>query len=93
MAEDADIGSIVGGSNCEDETVKRSLLKSKNSNKATGYLTPGVKQAFIQLRQAFTEAPILQHFDPKCHIWIETDLLGYAIGEVLSQLTLDNLGR
>ena len=45
------------------------------------------------MRQTFNEAPILQHFDPKCHIRIETDVSGYAIGGVLSQLTSDNSGR
>ena len=91
MAEDAEIGSV-GGGNCEDETVKRLSLTSKNSNGATGYLTPGAKRAFTQLSQAFTEAPILQHFDLECHIWIEIDVSGYSIGGVLSQLTLDNSG-
>ena len=41
----------------------------------------------------FLKAPILHHFDPKCHIRIETDASGYAIGGVLSQLTSDDLGR
>ena len=91
MAEDAEVGSI--GGDCEDETVKRLPLTSKNSNGATGYLTPNTKQAFTQLRQVFTEALILRHFDPECHIRIETDISGYAIGGVLSQLTLDNLGQ
>ena len=61
---------------------------------ATGeptFLTPGAREAFNQLRQAFTEAPILRHFDPECHIRIETDASGYAIGGVLSQLTSDHL--
>ena len=80
---------VDGGDDCEDETVKRS--PSKNLNGATGYLTPNARQAFIQLRQAFTKAPILRYFDPECHIWIETDASGYAIGGVLSQLI--NLGR
>ena len=93
MAEDAEVDSIGGGGDREDETVERSPLTSKNSNGATGYLTPDAKQAFTQLRQAFTEAPIPRHFDPECHIRIETDASGYAIGGVLSQLTLDNLGR
>ncbi len=31
--------------------------------------------------------------NPKCHIQIETDVSGYAIGGILSQLTSDNLGR
>ena len=56
---------------------------------ATGYLTPKAREAFTQLRQAFTEAPILRHFDLKCHIRIETNASGYAIGGVLSQLNFD----
>ena len=43
------------------------------------------------MRQAFIEAPILRHFDPECHIRIETNASGYAIGRVLSQLTSDHL--
>ena len=82
----------------------RNLSKSKKSKntksaiqtriRATGeptYLTPGAKKAFNQLRQAFTKAPILRHFDPECHIRIETDASGYTIGGVLSQLTFDYL--
>ena len=93
MAEDTEVGSIGGGGDCKDKTVERLPLTSKNSNGATGYLTPGAKQAFTQLRQVFTEALILRHFDPECHIRIETDVSGYAISGVLSQLTLDNSGR
>ena len=84
VAEVDEVG-VGGGGDCEDETVGR--LLSKNSNGATSYLTPDARQAFTQLRQAFTKAPILQHFDPKCHIRIETDTSAYAIGDVLSQLT------
>ena len=73
----------------KDETVEKSL--SKNSNEAMGYLTPNTRRAFTQLRQTFTKAPILQHFDPECYIQIETDTSGYAISGVLSQVT--NLGR
>ena len=43
------------------------------------------------MRQAFTKALILRHFDPECHIRIETDASGYTIGRVLSQLTSDHL--
>ena len=63
---------------------------SPNSNATeTGpsFLTPDARTASNRLRLAFTKAPILQHFDPKYYIWIETDILGYAIGGVLSQLT------
>ena len=41
---------------------------------------------FNHLGLAFTKAPILWHFDPKCHILIETNISGYAIGGMLSQL-------
>ena len=50
------------------------------------FLTSDARTAFNRLRLAFTEAPILRHFDPECHIRIETDASGYAIGGVLSQL-------
>ena len=75
----------------------RDLSKSKKSKnaksgkqtniRATGepiFLTSGAREAFNQLRQAFTKAPILQHFDPECHIRIETNASGYTIGGVLS---------
>ncbi len=74
---------------------KPKLTKPKRSNlvkahsSATDFLTSEAKKAFIHLQKAFTEAPVLRHFDPKCHIRIETDALGYAIGGVLSQITLD----
>ena len=89
MAEDAEIGSV-GGGDCKDEMVKRSSLTSKNSNRATSYLTSKARFAFTQLKKAFIKAPILQHFDPECHIRIEIDVSGYVIGGVLSQLTLYN---
>ena len=40
----------------------------------------------------FIKTPVLRHFDPKCHIRIQTDALSYGIDGVLSQLILDNLG-
>ena len=71
----------------------RKTSKSKNLSKSktvgSDFLTPGAKLAFTELRQAFLKAPILHHFDPERHIRIETDVSGYAIGGVLSQLTLD----
>ena len=78
---------------------RKSAKSGKNSSKSgnlpnfgatktePSFLTPKARSAFNRLRLAFTKAPILRHFDPECHIWIETDALGYAIGGVLSQLT------
>ena len=93
VAEHNEIGIVGVGGNCEDETVKKLLLTSKNLNRSTDYLTPKAKLAFIQLKKAFTEAWILQHFDLESHIQIETDAPSYAIGRVLSQLTLDDSGQ
>ena len=67
-------------------------LKSRNSTNfntieaGPKFLTPDARIAFNHLWLAFTEAPILRYFDSECHIWIETDELGYAIGRVLNQL-------
>ena len=73
------------------------LFKSKNSSKSKitvrslDFLTPKAKLVFTKLRQVFLKAPILHHFDPNRHIRIETNALGYAIGRVLNQLTMDDL--
>ena len=87
---------VVTGSSKADN---RNLSKSKKSKKTKSkiqicinigamgesiFLTPGTKEAFNQLSQAFAKALILQHFDPECYIWIETDVSGYAIGRILS---------
>ena len=89
MAERDEVGIIDGGGDCEHETVKR--LLSKNLNRTTGYLTLKARLTFNILGKTFLKAPILQYFDLEYHIRIETNASGYAIGEVLSQLILDNL--
>ena len=42
--------------------------KSKTEKVETSFFTYEARLAFIQLRQAFVEAPIFHHFDPKNHI-------------------------
>ena len=85
----------VDGGEVEVDEVGKKGRKTSKSKKSVGsdFLTPGAKLAFTELRQAFLKAPILHHFDPERHIRIETDASGYAISGVLSQLTLDDLGR
>ena len=51
------------------------------------FLTPKARSAFNRLWLTFTKAPILRHFKTKYLIQIETDASGYAISDVLSQLT------
>ena len=96
----ADDNEVVGGGGSKaDETVMNSF-KNKKSRKSTrvpnigatekpNFLTPDAKKVFNHLRLAFIKAPILQYFDPKSHIRIKTDALGYALGGVLSQLNLN----
>ena len=82
-----------GGTKVQKLSKSKSLSKSKKTVRSSEFLTPGAKQAFTELRQAFLKAPILHHFDPERHIQIETDASGYAIGGVLSQLILEDSGR
>ena len=99
MALEIDDNKVVGGGNGD-----RHLSKSKKSKNAKFgiqiriraieepiFLTPSTKEVFNQLKQAFTEASILLHFDPECYIQIETNASGYTMERVLSQLTSDHL--
>ena len=73
---------------------KAEASRTRNLNSQSGaFFTTDARKTFTELRQAFIEAPILNHFNLEHHIRIETDVLGYAIGRIFSQLTLDDLGR
>lgn len=63
-----------------DKTLNEKLSKSKN----TSFLITNAKQAYIQLKQVFTEVLIFSHFDPECHIRIEIDASVYGIDSILS---------
>ena len=80
----------VGRSDASRKSAKsKNQTKSGNSNnlEELKFLTSKAKEAFNCLRQAFIKAPIFRHFDSKCHIRIETNVSGYVIEKVLSQLT------
>ena len=68
------------------------LLKSRNSSNfgtidgGPSFLTPSARETFNHLWLAFNKTPIFWHFDPECHIWIETDASSYVISDVLSLL-------
>lgn len=49
----------------------------------TYFFTFKAKEVFINLQKAFTKSLILKHFDIKCYICIEIDILEYVIGRVL----------
>ena len=52
-----------------------------------------VKKAFIYLQKAFIKASILHYFDLEHYIHIETNTLEYAINDIRSQMTLDQLDQ
>ena len=51
----------------------------------------GAETAFNFLKEAFTTAPILRHFDPARPTVLEADASDYALGAVVSQKTPDSL--
>ena len=61
-----------------------SNIISNSAKNVSNYLIPDAKRAFDQLRQGFTKAPIVQHFDLERYIQVETDASGHAIGGMLS---------
>ena len=72
------------------KTTASSPDDAEKTSKALGnsnFLTTKAKLAFSRLRQAFIKAPILHHFNPERYIRMETNSFGYAIGDILSQLT------
>ena len=42
------------------------------------------QQAFNTLKEAFTNAPILMHWEPNCPLIVEMDASDYAIAAILS---------
>lgn len=68
------------------------VLELDSKKFATKVFISEAKFAFAKLRHAFSIALILYHFYLKCHIWIETDALGYSISSSLGQLTFNDLG-
>ena len=62
------------------------LKGSKNGKKAGPYImTDEAQKAFKRLKNTFSSAPVLQHFDPSKLIRIETDASGFIITGILSQ--------
>src|SRR5882724_9988237 len=51
---------------------------------------PDHTKAFETLKTAFTQAPILAHFNPDNPIVVETDASDYAIAAIISQISPDN---
>ena len=59
--------------------------KSENCGKGRWEWTWQAELAFRKLKRTFTEARILQHFDPAKPIILQTDASGFAIAGILNQ--------
>jgi len=57
----------------------------KGAHTAKWEWTQQADVAFRKLKRTFTEAPILQHFDPAKPIFLQTDAAGFAIAGILNQ--------
>ncbi len=64
--------------------IKAQASRAKNFGQSGSFLITDTMMACTKLRQAFVEAPILNHFDPERYIQIETDASSYTIGGILS---------
>jgi hypothetical protein len=66
-----------------------SLLKgSENGRKSGPFIWgEGELQAFRTIQAAFTQAPVLRHYDPAKPLRLESDASAYAIAAILSQLS------
>ena len=57
---------------------------SKNGKKAGPFKWPEkARGAFRQLRDAFTTAPILAHFNPELKTRVETDAFDFALAGII----------
>lgn len=80
-----------GGSEINNEVTgnnNRSLCKSvevkKNTSPRKKFFTPEARLVFTQLKQVFSNIPILYHFLPERYIHVETDVFGCTINEIFS---------
>ncbi len=73
---------------------KSMAFQAKNLSSQSGlFLIFEARKDFTELRQVFVESPILNQFNLKHYVQIETDASSYAIGRILSQLVLHDLGQ
>jgi hypothetical protein len=74
------------------EYSKKVTPMTKSTHKETPFVwSPECQKAFEELKEAFTLAPILRHFDPDKPIVVETDASDFVSGGVLSQLDEENV--
>lgn len=69
--------------------IAKPLTDSVKRTKAEWEWNPEMERAFLELKQAFSEAPVLIHFNPEMPAIVEADASDFALGAVLSQRASD----
>ena len=63
----------------------KGAINGKKSGKLNDEFRDVERQAFRRLKEKFSEAPLLRHYDPRKPTKIETDASGFAVAAVISQ--------
>ena len=93
-----DIQSFLGFANFYRKFIRGFSLVAKplteQTKKDHQFLwTEACQQAFQELKDRFTSAPALAHYNPDLETWVETDASNYVTAGVLSQMHLGPDGR
>lgn len=85
----------VDGTKIEDNEIvkEKNYQKTSKCKKMIEFSDFFTFRIFTKLKQILVKALIFYYLDSKYYIRIEKDVLSYAIGEIFSQLILDNLGQ
>jgi hypothetical protein len=71
--------------------VCRPLTESTKGDKNDWQWNPEKEKAFVSLKERFTTAPVLSHYNPKQQCFVETDVSDFALGAGLSQKGSDEM--
>jgi hypothetical protein len=86
-----DVQSFLGFANFYRRFIKnfskicRPLTESTKGKRKDWHWTSEMEESFEVLKERFTTAPILTHFDPTKTCIVETDASDFALGAILSQ--------
>lgn len=81
-----DIQVFLSLANLHRRFIKADHASNQNAKKNTPFCwNDDTNAAFKQLKEKFTIAPVLQHFNPSLSITVETDASDFAIAGVSSQ--------
>lgn len=83
---------LISVDNIKEINYYKKMEKNNYKASGTGFITLGAKFDIFELRQVFGTVLIFYHFDLKWHIQLGTDVLDYAMSEILRQSIFEDLG-